>query len=52
MMVTYGLREYVFQVHGVKGACPNDVVVQRYHLLWYLSRSIDPVRLETNSSGP
>jgi len=39
---TYRARKYVFQVNRVEGACPNNVMVQRYHLLWDLSRSVDP----------
>jgi hypothetical protein len=31
--VTYRARKYVFQVQRVEGARPNNVVVQRYHLL-------------------
>lgn len=49
---TYRARKYVFQVYRVEGAGPNNVVVQSYHLLWDLSRSVDPAHSETNSRGP
>lgn len=50
-METYRAGKYVFQIHGVEGVCPNNVAIQRHHLLWDLPRGVDPARPGTNSRG-
>lgn len=49
---TYGARKYTFEVHGVEGVRSNHITIYGSHLLWDVSRRVDPVRPETNSRRP